>query len=186
MIHYHNNYSLFLCFPTFWARIRRWVSRWLADRSSLWQGTFKWLVSIRPPICYTPTRTVLFLEQYVPNRFVWQFGYHPPHLGHMGNLIDGARPWRYFITRCRETQFFMPQQALKFLLSLGFCQWYHSSNSSLLEFQINASILKMISTGMKQKVWPKVTITRFYGFDDNKTYVVICTNFPVAKFILGF
>ena len=24
--------------------------------------------------------------------------------------------------------------------------------------------------------WPKVTITRFYGFYDNKTYVVICTN----------
>jgi len=24
--------------------------------------------------------------------------------------------------------------------------------------------------------WPKVTINQFYGFDDNKTYVVICTN----------
>jgi len=33
----------------------------------------------------------------------------------------------------------------------------------------------------------KGTITWFYGFDDNKTYVVICTNqVPVFKFISGF
>ena len=35
--------------------------------------------------------------------------------------------------------------------------------------------------------WPKVTITQLYGFDDNKTYVVIYTNqVQVAKFISGF
>jgi len=34
---------------------------------------------------------------------------------------------------------------------------------------------------------PKVTITQFYGFNDNKIYVVICTNqVQVFKFILGF
>jgi len=35
--------------------------------------------------------------------------------------------------------------------------------------------------------WPKITITRFYDFDDNKIYVVICTNqVQVFKFISEF
>ena len=35
--------------------------------------------------------------------------------------------------------------------------------------------------------WPKVTITRFWSFDDNKTYIVICTNhILVFKCVLGF
>ena len=35
--------------------------------------------------------------------------------------------------------------------------------------------------------WPKVTITQFYDFDDNKTYIVICTNqVQVFKYISRF
>jgi len=35
--------------------------------------------------------------------------------------------------------------------------------------------------------WTKVTITRFYDFDDNKIYVVICTNqVQVFKYISEF
>ena len=35
--------------------------------------------------------------------------------------------------------------------------------------------------------WPKVTITRFWSFDDYKTYIVICTNhILVFKCVSGF
>ena len=35
--------------------------------------------------------------------------------------------------------------------------------------------------------WPKVTITRFYTFDDNKIYVAICTKqVQMFKSISGF
>jgi len=62
---------------------------------------------------------------------------------------------------------------------------------------VDKNVIKETTTNLPKKglstwfinlmCWPKVTITRFYNFDDNKTCVVICTNqVQVVKFISGF
>jgi len=108
-----DSYSLFLCFPhilgTQYGEKVRDVGD---DRSSLGEGTFKWLISIMPSHLVYRCGDVCHLEPYLPSRFDRQFGYENlyignphPQLEYMGSLIDGARAWSHFITGCTRADF---------------------------------------------------------------------------------
>ena len=49
----------------------------------------------------------------------------------------------------------MPLRTPNLLMTLGFCQWYKTSNSAQIGFNINSFGLKWISQQMKQKVTAK-------------------------------
>ena len=73
----------------------------------------------------------------------------------MGSLIDGARAWQFFIVGCTEARLCMPLRTLNLLMTLGFCQWYRTSNSTPTRFSINSSGVKLISQRLKRKVTKK-------------------------------
>jgi len=73
-------------------------------KTSLSQGIFEWLVSIRPSYLVYRSGDICYLEPYVPSQFSRQFEYDQLYVGNpntnlafMGSLIDGARAWPYFI-----------------------------------------------------------------------------------------
>ena len=98
LVRRYDVYSLFRCFP----RIRgAGYDEEFEDagegRSSLSQGVFEWLVSIRPSHLLYRSGDTCYLEPYVPSRFARQFGYDQLYVGNpnsdlafMGSLIDGA------------------------------------------------------------------------------------------------
>ena len=99
------------------------------------------------------------MEPYVPSRFARQFGYDQLYVGNpnlnlafMGSLIDGARAWRFFITGCTGARLRTPLRAPNLLMTLCFCQWYATSNSTPLGFKANSSGVKLISQRLKRKV----------------------------------
>ena len=103
-----------------------------------------------------------YLEPYVPSRFARQFGYDQLYVGNpnsnlafMGSLIDGARAWRFFIVGCTEARLCMPLRTPNLLTTLGFCQWYRTSNSTPTGFSVNSSGVKLISQRLKRKVSEK-------------------------------
>ena len=70
----------------------------------------------------------------------------------MGSLIDGARAWRFFIAGCTEARLCMPLRTPNLQTTLGFCQWYRTSNSIPTGFFINSFGVKLISQRLKRKV----------------------------------
>ena len=105
-------YSLFRCFPyirdTGYGKEFKDVGD---GKTSLSQGIFEWLVSIRPSHLVYRSWDTCYLEPYVPSRFSRQFRYDQLYVGNlntnlafMGSLIDGARAWRFFIAGCTETR----------------------------------------------------------------------------------
>jgi len=126
------------------------------------RGVFEWLVSIRPSHLVYQSGDICYLEPYVPCRFARQFGYDQLYVGNpninlafMGSLIDGARAWRYFVTSYTEARLCMSLRTANLLMTLGFYQWYKTSNSTPTRFNINSFSLKWISQRMKQKVTAK-------------------------------
>jgi len=113
IVHFHDNYSLFWCFPHIPSTT--YGEEFIDNgdgQSSLGHGTFKWLVSIRPSHLLYHCKDIVFLKPYVPSRFARQFGYDHiyvgnlnPWLGNTGSLIDGARTWGYFIAKCTKALF---------------------------------------------------------------------------------
>jgi len=102
------------------------------------------------------------LEPYVISRFARQFRYDQLYVGNpnlnlafMGSLIDGACAWRFFIAGCTEARLRMLLRTPNLLTTLSFCQWYATSNSTLLEFNVNNSGVKLISQRLKQTVSEK-------------------------------
>jgi len=159
LVHRYDAYSLYRCFPSI---LRAGYGEEFYDvgdgRSSLRQSIFKWLVSIRPSHLVYRCGDIYYLEPYVPSCFDRQFGDDQlyignpnTHLAFMGSLIDGAKAWRHFIVGCTEAQFFMPYLTPNLLTSLGFCQWYRTSNSNPSEFNINSIETKLIFQQLKQK-----------------------------------
>ena len=49
----------------------------------------------------------------------------------------------------------MPLRTPNLLITLGFCEWYATSNSTPTEFSINSSGMKLISQWLKRKVTQK-------------------------------
>ena len=119
---------------------------------------FEWLVSIRPSHLLYRSGDTCYLEPYVPSRFARQFGYDQMYVGNlafMGSLIDGARAWRFFIAGCTEARLCMLLRTPDLLVTLGFCQWYITSNSIPTGFSVNSYGVKLISQRLKQKVTEK-------------------------------
>ena len=115
------------------------------------------LVSIRPSHLLYRSGDTCYLEPYVPSKFARQFGYDQLYVGNpnsslafMGSLIDGARAWRFFIAGCTEARLCMPLRTPNLLTTLGFCQWYRTSNST--GFSVNSFGVKLISQRLKRKV----------------------------------
>ena len=73
----------------------------------------------------------------------------------MGSLIDGARAWRFFIAGCTGARLRTPLRTPNLLMTLSFCQWYATSNSTPLGFNANSSGVKLISQRLKRKVSEK-------------------------------
>ena len=104
-------------------------------------------------------RGYLLFGAYVPSRFARQFGYFQlyvskpnTNLAFTGSLIDGARAWRFFIAGCTEARMCMPLRTPNLLTTLGFCQWYRTSNSMPTGFSVNSFGVKLISQRLKRKV----------------------------------
>ena len=123
---------------------------------------------------------VCYLEPYTPSRFARQFGYDQlyvgnpnHHLGYAGSLSDGARAWKYFVTRCTGACFCMPLRVPNLVMSMGFCQWYIFTNSNVAEFKQNTSGLKLIVARMKKKVvaWSATDIA--YLLSHSHIYLII-------------
>ena len=94
--------------------------------------------------------------------FARQFGYDQLYVGNpnlnlafMGSLIDGARAWRFFIAGYTEARLRMPLRTPNLLMTLSFCQWYATFNSTPSGFTVNNSGVKLISQWLKRKVSEK-------------------------------
>jgi len=130
-------YSLFQCFS--YIRDEGYGEEFkdVGDgKMSLSQGIFEWLVSIRLSHLVYRSGDTCYLESYVPSRFACQFGYDQLYVGNlnaslafMGSLNNGARAWRFFIAGCTEVRLCMPLRTPNLLMTLGFYQWYRTSNS---------------------------------------------------------
>ena len=98
LVHRYDKYSLYRCFPSIpGARYGEEFYNVGNVRSSLGQGIFKWLVSIRLSHLVYRYGDICYLEPYVPSRFARQFEYDQLYGGNlnlclafMGSLIDGA------------------------------------------------------------------------------------------------
>ena len=153
----HDVYNLFRCFP--YIRDAGYGEEFkdVGDgRTSLSRGVFESLVSIRPSHLVYRSGDIGYLEPYVPCRASLDMtnstlAIRTP----MGSLIDDARAWRYFITGCTEAWLCMPLRTPNLLMTLGFCQWYKTSNSAPTRFNPNSFGLKWISKRMKQKLTAK-------------------------------
>jgi len=102
------------------------------------------------------------LEPYVSSRFTHQFGYDQLYVGNpnsslafMGSLIDRAYAGRFYIAGCTEARLYMPLRTPNLLTTLGFGQWYRTSNSIPTGFFINSFGVKLISQRLKWKVTEK-------------------------------
>ena len=80
----------------------------------LGDGTFRWLVGIKPSHLVYQCGDDCYLKPYLLCRFARQFGYDQLYVGNpnsqlgcTGSLIDDARAWRYFIVRCTGARFCM-------------------------------------------------------------------------------
>ena len=110
LVRRYDVYNLYRCFPSILGAGYGEEFFDIGDgRSSLVQGVFKWLVSIRPSHLVYRCGDICYLESYIPSHFTRQFGYDQlyvgnpnPRLAFMGSLIDGARAWRHFIVGCTE------------------------------------------------------------------------------------
>ena len=72
----HDVYSLFRCFPYIHDAGYGEEFKDVGDgKTSLSRGIFEWLVSIRPSHLMYRSGDTCYLEPYIPNRFVRQFGY---------------------------------------------------------------------------------------------------------------
>jgi len=99
LIHCYDVYSLFRCFHYISDARYGEEFRDVGDgHSSLGQGIFKWLVSIRPSHLLYQYEDACYLKPYVPSQFVHQFGYDQLYEGNpnsrlafIDNLIDSAR-----------------------------------------------------------------------------------------------
>jgi len=99
LLHRHDMYSLFWCFPYIRDAGYDEEFKGVGDgKTSLSKGIFEWLVSIRPSHLVYRSGDTCYLEWYVPSWFARQFGYDQLYVGNpntnmafMGSLIDGAR-----------------------------------------------------------------------------------------------
>ena len=73
----------------------------------------------------------------------------------MGSLIDGARAWRFFTAGGTEARLRTPLRNPNLQMTLCFCQWYTTSNSTPLGFKANSSGVRLISQRLKRKVSEK-------------------------------
>jgi len=163
LLYRYDVYSLFHCFP--YIRDAGYSEEFkdVGDgKMSLSLGIFEWLVSIRPSHLVYRSGNTCYLEPYVPSQFARQFGYDQLYAGNpntslafMGSLIDGARAWRFFIAGCTEAGLCMPLRTRNLLTTLGFCQWYRTSNSMPTGFSINSFSVRLISQRLKRKVTEK-------------------------------
>ena len=123
----HDVYSLFLCFPYIHDAGYGEEFKDVGERqTSLSQGVFEWLVSIRPSHLLYRSGDTCYLKPYVRSRFARQFGYDQLYVGNsnsslafMGSLIDGARAWRFYIAGCTEARLCMPLRTLNLQTTLG-------------------------------------------------------------------
>ena len=157
LVRRYDVYSLFRCF----SRIRgAGYEEEFKDagegQSSLTWGVFEWLVSIRPSHLLYRSGNTCYLEPYIPSRFARQFGYDQLYVGNpnlnlafLGSLIDGARAWRFFIAGGTGARLRTPLRNPNLQMTLCFCQWYATSNSTPFGFKANSSGVRLISQRLK-------------------------------------
>jgi len=77
------------------------------------------------------------------------------NLAFLGSLIDGARAWRFFIAGGTGARLRTPLRNPNLQMTLCFCQWYATSNSTPLGFKANSSGVRLISQRLKRKASEK-------------------------------
>ena len=163
LVERQDSYNLFQCFSLIPGTTYSEEFRDVGDeRTLLGEGTFKWLVSIRPSHLVYRCGKDCYLEPYLSSRFARQFDYNQlyvgnpnPKLGCTKSLINGTRAWRYFITGYTGARFYLPHRTPTLFTTLSFCQWYIMSNTCPPMYKVNSSGVTLIAARLKRKAVEK-------------------------------
>ena len=147
------SYDIFRCFPDFEGGGYGQVFQDTAGPNGFTRldgGVFHWLLNIRPGYLLFRQNDKCIIEPYQPYRFARQFGYDQLYVGNprsqlsvMGNIYEGARAWYYSSAGCTGATFRLPHKTPNSLLSVAFCNWYHTA-STMPEYKLYTSGLRAI------------------------------------------